>query len=160
MNGELNFTWTYEDYLAVTERENSDDSEERWSKVVDLIDNKHYESVDDEIRNTIQYVDESLKILLKEDSLTKGEMFIHEWQYGYIGKTSFKGYLAKALAVADTRNLAKLKLAFPEEAEAMDNFHHKKGWWEIVQDKFDASHLLIINSTSPQTRVATTKRSK
>lgn len=93
-------------------------------------------------------------------TLTKGEQFIYDWQYKRHGSTSFKGYLAKALAVADTRNLAKLKLAFPEEAEAMDNFHHKKGWWEIVQDKFDASHLLIINSTSPQTRVATTKRSK
>ena len=93
-------------------------------------------------------------------TLTKGEQFIYDWQYKRHGSTSFKGYLAKALAVADTRNLAKLKLAFPEEAEAMDNFHHKKGWWEIVQDKFNASHLLIINSTSPQTRVATTKRSK
>jgi hypothetical protein len=93
-------------------------------------------------------------------TLTKGEQFIYDWQYKRHGSTSFKGYLAKALAVADTRNLAKLKLAFPEEAEAMDNFHHKKGWWEMVQDKFDASHLLIINSTSPQTRVATTKRSK
>ena len=93
-------------------------------------------------------------------TLTKGEQFIYDWQYKRHGSTSFKGYLAKALAVADTRNLAKLKLAFPEEAEAMDNFHHKKGWWEMVQDKFDASHLLIINSTSPETRVATTKRSK
>ena len=61
MNEELNFTWTYEDYLAVTERENSDDTEERWSKVVDLIDNKHYESVDDEIRDTIHFVDSRLK---------------------------------------------------------------------------------------------------
>jgi hypothetical protein len=65
MSVELNFTWTYYDYLAVTERENNDDTEERWSKVVDLIDNKHYESVDAEIRDTIQYVDERI---LKEDS--------------------------------------------------------------------------------------------
>ena len=57
----LHFTWTYEDYLAVTERENSDDTEERWVKVVALIDNKHYESVDDEIRDTIQFVDSRLK---------------------------------------------------------------------------------------------------
>jgi hypothetical protein len=90
-------------------------------------------------------------------TLTKGEQFIYDWQYGYIGKTSFKGYLAKALAVADTRNLAKLKLAFPEEAEAMDNFHHKKGWWEMVQDKFDVNHLVIVGDHSPQTNVATKK---
>ena len=65
MNVELNFTWTYDDYLAVTEREDNDDTAERWTEVVDLIDNKHYESVDDEIRDTIQYVDERI---LKEDS--------------------------------------------------------------------------------------------
>lgn len=64
MSRELNFTWTYEDYLEVTERENSGDTEERWSQVVDLIDNKHYESVDDEIRSTIDFVDS----ILKEDS--------------------------------------------------------------------------------------------
>ena len=64
MSVELNFTWTYYDYLAVTERENNDDTEERWSKVVDLIDNKHYESVDDEIRSTIDFVDSQI---LKEE---------------------------------------------------------------------------------------------
>ena len=90
-------------------------------------------------------------------TLTKGEQFIYDWQYKRHGSTSFKGYLAKALAVADTRNLAKLKLAFPEEAEAMDNFHHKKGWWEMVQDKYDATHLVIVGDHSPQTNVATKK---
>ena len=61
----LHFTWDYDDYLAVTEREDNDDTAERWVKVVALIDNKHYESVDDEIRDTIHYVDERI---LKEDS--------------------------------------------------------------------------------------------
>jgi hypothetical protein len=65
MSRTLYFTWTYEDYLAVTERENNDDTAERWTEVVDLIDNKHYESVDADIRDTIQYVDERI---LKEDS--------------------------------------------------------------------------------------------
>ena len=65
MSVELNFTWTYDDYLAVTGREDNDDTAERWTEVVDLIDNKHYESVDAEIRDTIQYVDERI---LKEDS--------------------------------------------------------------------------------------------
>jgi hypothetical protein len=57
MSVELKFNWTYEDYLAVTEHEDNDDTAERWTEVVDLIDNKHYESVDEEIRDTIQYVD-------------------------------------------------------------------------------------------------------
>ncbi len=61
MSVELNFTWTYDDYLAVTGREDNDDTAERWTEVVDLIDNKHYESVDDEIRSTIDFVDSRLK---------------------------------------------------------------------------------------------------
>ena len=64
MSVELNFTWTYDDYLAVTGREDNDDTAERWTEVVDLIDNKHYESVDAEIRSTIDFVDS----ILKEDS--------------------------------------------------------------------------------------------
>jgi len=64
MSVELNFTWTYDDYLAVTGREDNDDTAERWTEVVDLIDNKHYESVDDDIRDTIQFVD---KEILKEE---------------------------------------------------------------------------------------------
>jgi hypothetical protein len=64
MSGELTFTWTYEDYLAVTKREDNEATAERWVKVVDLIDNKHYESVNDEIRGTIDFVD---KEILKEE---------------------------------------------------------------------------------------------
>ena len=89
--------------------------------------------------------------------LTKGEQFIHDWQYGRLGDTSFKGYLAKAMSVADNSNLAKLRLAFPDEARAMNLFHSQWGWWSDVQDKFDAKHLLIVGDHSPQTRVATTK---
>ena len=69
--------------------------------------------------------------------LTKGEQFVYDWQYGKLGSTSFMGYLSKAMARADSGNAARLKLAFPDEAESMDNFHHKKGWWDGVQDKMD-----------------------
>jgi len=69
--------------------------------------------------------------------LTKGEQFVYDWQYKRHGDTSFKGYLSKAMAKADDGNLARLKLAFPDEAESMDMFHHKKGWWDGVQDKMD-----------------------
>ena len=68
MSVELNFTWTYDDYLAVTEREDNDDTAERWTEVVDLIDNKHYESVDDEIRDTIHFVDSRLKEDYNDDT--------------------------------------------------------------------------------------------
>ncbi len=64
MSGELTFTWTYEDYLAVTGRVNSDDAEERWSDIVDLVENKYDEQIDNEIRSTIDFVDSQI---LKEE---------------------------------------------------------------------------------------------
>lgn len=60
MSVELTFTWTYKDYLAITQREDNDDTAERWTEVVDLIDNEHYESVDAEIRSTIDFVDSQI----------------------------------------------------------------------------------------------------
>ena len=56
----LKFEWSYEDYLAVTNREDNEQSANRWAEVINKIDNKHYESVDEEIRFTIKYVDEEL----------------------------------------------------------------------------------------------------
>ena len=90
-------------------------------------------------------------------TLTKGEQFIYDWQYKRHGSTSFKGYLSKAMAVADNSNWDKLFKAFPDEAMAMNNFHTTKGWWARVQDKYDANHLVIVGDHSPQTNVATKK---
>ena len=56
----LKFEWNYEDYLAVTNREDNEQSANRWAEVVELIDNKYYESVDEEIRSTINFVDSEL----------------------------------------------------------------------------------------------------
>ena len=54
--------WTdIEEDMGGHNPEDNDDTAERWVKVVALIDNKHYESVDDEIRDTIQFVDSRLK---------------------------------------------------------------------------------------------------
>ena len=60
MSVELKFTWTYEDYLAVTEREDNADTHERWTEVVALIDNKHYDGIHSEMVNTIKFVDERI----------------------------------------------------------------------------------------------------
>lgn len=90
-------------------------------------------------------------------TLTKGEQFIFDWQYGIHGDTSFKGYLAKALSVADSSNLDKLKLAFPDEARAMNLFHSQWGWWAGVEDAGRGQHMVFVNSPKVQTNVATTK---
>tara|TARA_Y100000310_G_scaffold338239_1_gene427330 strand:- start:1540 stop:1818 length:279 start_codon:yes stop_codon:yes gene_type:complete len=78
--------------------------------------------------------------------LTKGEMFIWEWQYRSHG--SFHETLAKALSIADTGNLKRLSKGFPEEAEAMENFHHKKGWWADVEDRAEDLRNLTFKHTT------------
>ena len=56
----LNFEWCYEDYLAVTNREDNKQSANRWAEVVELIENKYYESVNEEIRSAINFVDSEI----------------------------------------------------------------------------------------------------
>jgi hypothetical protein len=93
-------------------------------------------------------------------TLTKGEQFIYDWQYGVHGVTSFKGYLSKAIAVADNTNLDKLRLAFPEYADAMNSFHTVKDWWPRVEDignQDDRHRLVIVGKHPVQTNVATKK---
>ena len=78
--------------------------------------------------------------------LTKGEMFIWEWQYRTHG--SYHDGLAKLLSIADTGNYKRLAKGFPEEAKAMDNFHHTKGWWEDVQDRAEDHKNLTFKSVT------------
>jgi hypothetical protein len=93
-------------------------------------------------------------------TLTKGEQFIYDWQYGIHGATSFKGYLSKAMAVADNTNLDKLRLAFPEYADAMNSFHTVKGWWPRVEDIGNKDRLVILGKHPVQTNVATKKENE
>jgi hypothetical protein len=66
--------------------------------------------------------------------LTKGERFVYNWQYGYLGDC-FDGQLAKLIAKSDNKNRTKLYKGFPEETEAVTWFQSKEGWWDGVQDK-------------------------
>ena len=70
---------------------------------------------------------------MKNKELTKGEKFIVDWQYGLGG--SFKITLAQAISFADTINLAKLHLAFPEEVKAFTAFSTEENWWLNLQKK-------------------------
>ena len=83
--------------------------------------------------------------------LSKGEQFIFDWQYKKLGSTSFKGYLALAMAHSDNMNRTKLHKAFPEETEAMNNFQHKKGWWDRVEEIGNSlDNLVIVGDHHPQ----------
>jgi len=75
--------------------------------------------------------------------LTKGEQFIYDWQYRHLDDTSFRGLLAKLMAKADSGNLQALWQGFPEEADAMDNFHHKEGYWSMIEDKEHGTYMEV-----------------
>jgi len=85
---------------------------------------------------------------MKSKQLTKGEMFIWEWQYRTHGH--FHTYLAKALSIADTGNLKRLKKAFPDETQAMINFHTKEDWWPGVEDRAENHKNLTFKNVTIQ----------
>lgn len=67
------------------------------------------------------------------DKLTQGELFVVKWQYGRLG--GFMTSLAETIGRADVINKVKLKLAYPDEVDAMINFYEVDGWWDEVQKK-------------------------
>ena len=67
--------------------------------------------------------------------LTKGEKFVYEWQFDLLG--SFNKSLAETIAKADIRNTIKLRLGFPDEVQAMQNFQNTKNWWEDLINKVE-----------------------
>ena len=69
------------------------------------------------------------------NTLTKGEKFIHDWQYNILG--DFKMALIKAITLSDQHNREKLRLGFPEEVKAYENYHTKQGWWDNLCKKLE-----------------------
>jgi hypothetical protein len=67
------------------------------------------------------------------DKLTKGERFIVDWQYKLAG--DFKTALSHAIMTADSINIEKLRMGFPEEVEAYLKFSREDGWWQKVLKK-------------------------
>lgn len=62
---ELELTnWEYDDYRAITGRDDTTTTQTRWSEIIALINNKYYESIDNEIKETITWID---KEILKEE---------------------------------------------------------------------------------------------
>ena len=56
----LTIEWCYDDFVSVTNREHSEESEERWLKIIELIEAKYYEDINEVIRNTIETLNEEL----------------------------------------------------------------------------------------------------
>jgi len=52
--------WEYDDFRAVTGRDDTKQTQERWLEVIALINDKYYESIDNEIRETIVWIDSEI----------------------------------------------------------------------------------------------------
>jgi hypothetical protein len=67
------------------------------------------------------------------EGLTPGEIWIVEWQYRMMG--GFNLALLNAIARADSNNIEKLRLGFPDEVGAYEAYTQQDGWWEELQKK-------------------------
>jgi len=63
--------------------------------------------------------------------IKQAERKLYEWQYDMLG--SFYGKLFDIISKADSKNLAKLRLAYPEEVEAVVRYKTESGYWEDVK---------------------------
>jgi hypothetical protein len=50
-------SWDYDDYLTITGRDDNSKTKARWLEVIALINSKHYDGINNEVRETIDYVD-------------------------------------------------------------------------------------------------------
>lgn len=65
--------------------------------------------------------------------LSKQEVFIVKWQYGFLG--DFGQALAKAISLADKTNIERLRLGFPNEVAGYEAYTQQAGWWQRLQEK-------------------------
>ena len=64
--------------------------------------------------------------------ITQAEQRLVDWQYA--GKSeSFFLNLFRAISKADTFNLVRLSMGFPDEVEAYRRFANESGYWQDVQ---------------------------
>jgi len=66
--------------------------------------------------------------------MNEGERKLCEWQYEMTG--SFYTTLFKAMSSADSFNLARLAIGFPEEVNSLQRFRNEEGYWESLQKEF------------------------
>jgi len=66
--------------------------------------------------------------------MTEGEKHLCEFEYGISG--SFYTHFFNAIMKADSHNMARLSLAFPEEVQAVNRFRNENGYWEELQTEY------------------------
>lgn len=66
--------------------------------------------------------------------MTEGEIKLCEWQYELSG--GFYSSLFNTMSHADSFNLMRLSVGFPEEVEAFRRFGNEEGYWESLQKEW------------------------
>ena len=61
------------------------------------------------------------------ENVTEAELDLYYWVHDQLG--SFSTNLFKAISFADTRNLSKIALGFPEEVAAYKRYANEEGYW-------------------------------
>jgi len=59
-----------------------------------------------------------------------------------------KEVFSASVSASDSGNFKRLAEGFPEEAEAMENFQHTRGWWADVQDRAEDKKNLTFGTTT------------
>lgn len=70
---------------------------------------------------------------VNSDAITPAEFRLVKWQFRYAG--FFENLMYNLMAAADDNNLAKLALAFPDDAEAYRRYAQESGYWTDVKKR-------------------------
>ena len=73
---------------------------------------------------------EGIWVEADEAPVTEGEHSLYRWQYYLTG--DFEQKLWEAITQADSKNLERLGLGFPEHVEAYRRYSYERGYWEAL----------------------------
>jgi hypothetical protein len=71
-------------------------------------------------------------------NITSAEREFMYFQAGTAG--SFMGLLIRTMMAADTNNMAKLALGFPDMAMVVYRYQNEDGYWEDLRNRWEQAH--------------------
>ena len=78
---------------------------------------------------------EGIWVETDEVPVTEGELSLYRWQYHRAG--DFEQKLWEAITQADSTNLGKLELGFPEHVEAYRRYSYERGYWDVLRARIE-----------------------
>ena len=79
---------------------------------------------------------EGIWVEADEAPVTEGEHSLYRWQYYLTG--DFEQKLWEAITQADSKNLERLGLGFPEHVEAYRRYSYERGYWDALKGRIEA----------------------